>query len=135
MDASIPLCVFLGEPEEKLEDCRQILEKVERGKEKVRTSAFTIAEIVHVLMRRERERLARVEGIVKRLLGCAGLRVSDARKDLCLPALGLALRYRVDFVDAHHVLTMRQHDIREIYSLDPHYDRFAGIRRLEKLAR
>ncbi len=105
------------------------------GKEKVRTTTFTVAEVVHILMEREEERPARVWESVKVFLDCRGLRVGDARKDLCLSALELALRYRVDFVDAHHILTMRQYNIKEIYSLDPHYDRFTGIRRLEKSAR
>lgn len=135
LDASVPLCVFLGEPEERLEACRQIIKKIEIGKERVRTSVFTIAEIAHVLMKRERERPARIEEMIKNFLDCVGLRVSDARKDLCLPALEVALKYKIDFVDAHHILTMRQYNIKEIYSLDPHYDRFTGIRRLEKSAR
>lgn len=131
LDASISLCAFLGEPKEKLEACRQIIRKIERGEEKVRTSVFTIAEIVHVLMKRERERPARIEEIIKRLFGCAGLKVSDARRDLGLPALRLALKYKVDFVDAHHRLTMKLHNINEIYSLDRHFDRFPDIKRLE----
>ncbi len=125
------LCAFLGEPEEKLEACRQIIRKIERGREKVRTSVFTVAEIVHVLMKRERERPARIEEIMKRFFGCTGLRAGDARRDLCLPALELALKYKVDFVDAHHRLTMKIHKIDEIYSLDRHFDRFLGIKRLE----
>ncbi len=132
LDASIPLCVFLGEPVEKLEACRRVMMRIERGEEKARTSVFTVAEIVHVLMKREREHPAKVEEIVKGLFDCAGLRVGDARKDLCMPALELALKYRVDFVDAHHRLTMGLHRITEIYSLDQHFDRFPGVKRLER---
>jgi predicted nucleic acid-binding protein len=129
LDASVILCVFLGEPEEKLEACEQIIRRIERGEEKVRTSVFTVAEIAHVLMKRERERPERIEGVMKRIF--AGMRVGDARKDLCLPALELALRYKVDFVDAHHRLTMKVHKINEIYSLDRHFDKFPDIKRLE----
>ena len=94
------------------------------GEEKVRTSVFTVAEIAHVLMKRERERSARIVEVVKMLFDCPGLRVGDARRDFCLPALELALRYKVDFVDAHHRLTMKLHKINEIYSLDHHFDNF-----------
>ena len=55
----------------------------------------------------------------------------QTRRDLCLPALGLALKYKVDFVDAHHRRTMKLHKINEIYSLDCHFDRFPSIKRLE----
>jgi predicted nucleic acid-binding protein len=89
IDASIPLCAFFGEPKEKLEACRQIIKKIERGEEKARTSVFTVAEIVHVLMKRERP--ARIEEIIK------------------------------------------LHVIDEIYSMDRHFDRFPGIRRLESV--
>jgi len=99
----------------------------------VRTSVFTVAEIAHVLMKRERERPARIVEVVKRLLECPGLRVGDARRDLCLPALELALRYEVDFVDAHHRLTMKLHKINEIYSLDHHFDKFTDVKRIETL--
>jgi predicted nucleic acid-binding protein len=110
LDASIPLCVFLGEPEEKLEACRQIIQKTMK-----------------------RERPARIEEIMKRFFGYAGLRGGDACRDLCLPALELALRYRVDFVDAHHRLAMKLCGIDEIYSLDRHLDSSPGIRRLESV--
>lgn len=121
----------MGEPREKLEACRGIMEKIELGKERVRTTAFTVAEIVHILMREHVDPDKIVES-VKKFLNCAGLKVGDARKDLCLPALELALKYKVDFVDAHHRLTMKFHKINEIYSLDHHYDRLPGIKRLEK---
>jgi predicted nucleic acid-binding protein len=91
-----------------------------------------VAEVVHILMR-EHVSPGKIVESTKRFLSCAGLRIGDARKDLCLPALELALRYKVDFVDAHNVLTMKQHNVKEIYSLDPHYERFPGIKRLEDI--
>lgn len=131
LDASIPLCVATKQPAEKLEGCREIMDAVSRGKERVRTTTFTIAEIIHILMEREREHPARVRESIRVFLDCAGLRVGDARKDLCLPALELALKRKVDFIDAHHRLTMKLHRINEIYSLDRHFDRFPDIKRLE----
>ncbi|MCJ7720052.1 MAG: hypothetical protein MUO36_01125 [Candidatus Hadarchaeum sp.] len=67
----------------------KVRRKIEWGEEKARTSVFTVAEIVHVLMKRERP--ARIEEI------------------------------------------MKLHVIDEIYSLDRHFDRFPGIRRLESV--
>lgn len=130
LDASIPLCTFTGEPKEKFEACREIMKKIEQGKEMARTTAFTVAEIVHVLMR-EHVNPNKIMESVKKFLDCAGLKVGDVRRDLCLPALGLALKYKVDFVDAHHRLTMKLHKINEIYSLDRHLDCFPNIKRLE----
>jgi len=130
LDASIPLCTITGEPKEKLGACEEIMKKIEQGKEIARTTAFTVAEIVHVLMR-ERVDPNKIIVSVKKFLDCAGLRIGDVRRDLCLPALELAQKYEVDFVDAHHRLTMKLHRITEIYSLDSHFDRFSDVKRLE----
>lgn len=130
LDASIPVCTIIGEPKEKVEACEEIMERIEKGREVVKTTTFTVAEIIHILTREHLDS-KRILDSVKGFLGCHGLRVSDARKDLCLPALELALKYKVDFVDAHHWLTMKLYRITEIYSLDPHFDRLPGIKRLE----
>lgn len=131
LDASIPLTIFLGEPVEKLEACRQIVRKIERGEERAATSAYTVAEILHILMRREQKHPAIIVEMLERFLESPGLRLTDALGELCLPALKLALKREVDFVDAHHVLTMQSRGIREIYSIDPHFDKFPEIRGLE----
>ena len=122
----------MGEPREKLETCRGIMKKIELGKERVRTTAFTLAEIVHILMR-EHVDSDKIAESVEKFLNCAGLRMGDARGDLCSNALKLALKFEVDFVDAHHVLTMQRYGIGEIFSLDSHYDKFPRIKRLERL--
>lgn len=44
-------------------------------------------------------------------------------------ALELRSEYGIDFVDAYNVLTMRRNGIKEIYSLDEHYDAFTDIKR------
>jgi|Deesub1362B_J571_1020462.scaffolds.fasta_scaffold18962_3 predicted nucleic acid-binding protein len=38
--------------------------------------------------------------------------------------------FKFDFVDAYNVLIMRKRGIREIYSLDEHYDVFRDIKRV-----
>ncbi|MCS4541727.1 MAG: type II toxin-antitoxin system VapC family toxin [Euryarchaeota archaeon] len=133
LDASIPLCTLIGEPKEKLESCEEIMKSIELGKERVRTTTFTVAEIAHILMKREREHPMKINESIKRFLECAGLSISDARKDLCLPAIELALKYEVDFIDSHHRLTMQLYKIKEVYSLDHHFDKFPGIKRFESL--
>lgn len=135
LDASIPLCILTEEPAEKLVDCLMLMEKIESGVEKVKTDVFTIAEIVHILMGREKTKPQKARERIEAFLDCQGLTLVDVDKDLCTRALNLTFKYIVDFVDAYHILTMRAHGITEIYSLDSHYDRFTGIKRLEKSAR
>jgi hypothetical protein len=76
------------------------MERVEMGEERTRTTVFTLAEIIHVSLRRRAPR-SRLVLSIKRLVGIPGLRIGEVRKDLCLPALELAAEYRVDFIDAH----------------------------------
>lgn len=132
LDASIPICVFIGEPASKFEVCKSIMDAINCGEERVRTNAFTVAEIFHILSR-ERTHPDKIVRSVSRFLDCAGLRVSDVSAENSIPALKLAMERGIDFTDAHHVLTIREHGIREIYSLDPHFDKFPGIKRLESV--
>ena len=53
------------------------------------------------LDKRKHEHPMKINEFIKRFLECAGLRISDTRKGLCLPAIELALKYQVDFIDAH----------------------------------
>lgn len=131
LDASIPLCIQTEDPPEKVNACRRIMEKIERKKELVKTSSHTLAEMFHILAGREKEDPEKVREILFSFLNSAGLRLVDAKHKFCENAIDLALRQKVDFIDAHHVLTMRDIKIGEIYSLDPHFDRFPNIKRLE----
>jgi len=133
LDISIPLCIQTEQPAEKVGDCVEIMERVRGGKERVMTNAFTLAEMFHILAGRERVSPSKIMEIFSAFLDCRGLKIVDARWDLCQDAVALALERKVDFIDAHHVLTMRKFGINEIYSLDPHFDRFPGVRRFVKL--
>ena len=129
LDASVPLCVMTGEPAEHYQRCVEIMERVGEGKEKTSTSVFTVAETDHILKRGKLGRDERARKL-KSLLDCSGLKVLDIEAILCRDALELAHTYEVDFVDAHNVLTMKRNGIKEIYSLDEHYDMFDGIQRV-----
>lgn len=135
LDASIPLCILTEEPAEKLVNCLALMEKIESGVEKVKTDVFTVAEVVHILMGRERTKPEKARERIEAFLDCQGLTLVNVDKYFCAQALNLMFKYAVDFADAYHVLTMKSHGITEIYSLDSHYDRFTGIKRLEKSAR
>ncbi|ODS42024.1 MAG: hypothetical protein MSIBF_01365 [Candidatus Altiarchaeales archaeon IMC4] len=134
LDASIPVGLMIGQPKQKLEDIRAIMEAVEAGRERVATSVFTIAEIVYVLEREGKDGMFIAE-VIDDFLGCGGLKVIDAKADDALDtAMEIYKKYKIDFVDAHHIATMQEMRIREIYSLDPHYDCIPKIKRLEQVA-
>ncbi|KXB04929.1 hypothetical protein AKJ48_00945 [candidate division MSBL1 archaeon SCGC-AAA261O19] len=133
LDASIPLCPIIEKPGEKVEECERIMKSVETGVERVKTSTFTVAEMFHILLHREKLLRKKVGENLNSFLKCAGLRLVDAEKAFCGEAIELSLDRKVDFVDAHHVLTMQKLGIKEIYSLDPHFDGFRNIDRFEAI--
>jgi len=130
LDASIPLCVLTQEPKEHFERCLKIMDKIEKGNEKVITSVFTIVEIGFILERREGINKGKVAEVLEALIDCLGLKLVDVEAALCREAIRLRLKYGVDFIDAYNVLTMKKRGIKEIYSLDRHYDIFKEIRRI-----
>ena len=133
LDASIPLAIILAQPKEKLSDIRKIMLAIESGRENVVTSVFTIAEIIYVL-EREGVNQKTIEILVKDFVGCSGLRIVDANSGhIMSDALEIYRKYKIDFIDSHHIATMNHLGIKEIYALDPHYDRVKEIIRLEKL--
>ena len=131
LDASIPLCVLTEEPADKLDQCVEIMEEVERGERRVVTNVLTIAEIAHILVQREKKALDKVRGSIFALLDCGGLNVVDVDSSFCKDAIELVVKYAIDFVDAYNYLTMKKHGITEIYSLDEHYEKMQDIVRLE----
>ena len=121
------------EPKGKFEACLRIMEEIEAGRERVGTNVFTIAEIFHILTSRERMKPSEAREKLSALLDCAGLKLVDVHADLCAPSLATAIEYGVDFVDAYNALTMRKYRISEIYSLDSHYNKIPGMKRLERI--
>jgi predicted nucleic acid-binding protein len=118
------------EPKEQFERCLEIMGKIEGGKERVATSVFTVAEIGHILGHREGLNTGRVKKAIISLLDSLGLKLLDAEAIVCREAVELKTEYDIDFVDAYNVLTMRRNKIKEIYSLDEHYDMFKDIKRI-----
>ncbi|MFQ6135942.1 MAG: type II toxin-antitoxin system VapC family toxin [Candidatus Hydrothermarchaeales archaeon] len=130
IDSSVPLCVMTGEPRGYHNWCLEIMEQVEKGEENVATSVFTVAEIVHILKKREKLDDEKTTDMIISLLDCQGLKLLDVESILCRDAIELSSQYGIDFVDAYNVLTMKRKKIEEIYSLDDHYDRFKDIKRV-----
>ena len=131
LDASIPLCVETETPYDKLSGCENIMKRIEEGEEKVLTTAYTPAEIFHIL-RRENVPARKVKESFEAFFDLKGLKVVEAKGSLCPQAIELALEKEIDFIDAHHVLTMKDREIGSIYTLDPHFEKFPQLVKLEK---
>lgn len=132
LDASIPLGVMLRAPKNKLDDLMEIMTRISDGEERVATTIFTLAEIAHILERAKKPK-NEIKKYLSAFLGCSGLKLVGAEnRAMSDKILELYDKYDVDFIDAHHILTMRKMRIKEIYSLDTNYDKFGDIIRLEK---
>ncbi len=83
LDSSIPLCVMTGEPRGYYSRCIEIMEKVEKGEEKVATSIFTVAEIQHILKKREKLDAGKTTNMIVSFLDCQGLKLLDVEAALC----------------------------------------------------
>jgi predicted nucleic acid-binding protein len=118
-----------GEPAKYYRKCLEIMERLETGRERISTSVFTVAEIRHILEKREKLDREKISRMVLSFLDCLGLKLLDAEAIICREAVALADKFQVDFVDAYNVLTMRRNGIKELYSLDDHYDMFKDINR------
>lgn len=132
LDSNIPLELILKKSGQK-ESCMLIMEALDNEKERAITSAFTIAEIYHVLTLREKFSSLDVKKHIESLISCKGLQIIDFPADICTNTVDLAVKFNVDFVDAGHKLLMDKYQIKEIYSLDRHFDKFNDIKRLTVL--
>lgn len=134
LDTSIPLEAML--PASKyFNRCKEIMEAIESGEESVITSPLTFVELYHILRKREKQISETIKIQLTALLSCAGLQVVDLDAGLTQQMIETAAKYEVDFVDAGNVSLMQKYEISDIYTLDPHYDKFKEIKRLTLLAR
>lgn len=134
VDSSIFLCSMLKKPAQHYQACRELLRQIRDGEVVVETSIMSFAEIIWVLESREgftRNVVLEKVTAISSFKGLKAIPIGDS--DLPLEAMSMSARFDVDFVDAVSVLIMRREGIREIYSLDRHYDNLRkpfGIKRL-----
>lgn len=132
LDPSIVIEAMNPDSEDNF-SCKEILIAVESGREQVIVSCFIFTEIFFVL---DRNGLSK-DKIEKKLLAflkLKGLTVVVYDPFLLSNAFILASRYKIDLIDATNKQLMDAFQIKEIYSLDPHFDRFKGIQRLTQLS-
>lgn len=129
LDTSVPLEAMLLNSGYSAQ-CIEIMGAIENGKETVITSPLTIAEIHHLLIKREKVLPESVKNSLDSLIDCIGLQVVDVDAGCTKDAITLSTKYNIDFVDSFNIILMRKYEISEIYSLDSHYDRFKDIKRL-----
>src|SRR6266542_2510226 len=128
LDSNVVLRYFERSDPDKSDRARQLLERVERGEEKVATSALVVFEVVFTLQRTYGVPKASVRDMMRDLLSLPALQLP--RKDLCLDALDLYVEKNGSFADAYTAVYMRSRGVTEIYSWDSDFDRFEDVSRI-----
>ena len=129
LDTNILLRFFTQDDPQKAREAFILLTRVERGEEKVETSAMVVFETIFTLQHRYQMPREQIRDALGDLLSLRALRLSGKR--LFQNALELYATSKLSFADAHTVSYMRQRGLTEIYSWDTDFDQIKGITRRE----
>lgn len=128
LDTNIILRYLLADHPEQSPKAKEFLEKVERGEEKVITTALVIAEAVYVLESTGAGR-KKISQALSKIISLPGLQIVG--KQNFAKAFSLYQKKNIDFADAYHAVFARQKGLREIVSFDKDFDKVAGLVRKE----
>jgi predicted nucleic acid-binding protein len=128
LDTNILLRYFTLDDEEKARKALALLQRVEKGEERVETSLPVIFETVFTLQRQYEVPRPRIKELLLLVLRMRGLRLPS--KNLCIAALDIFAEQNISYVDAFNVAYMKAKGIKEIYSWDKGFDHFEGITRI-----
>src|SRR5207249_2536287 len=106
-----------------------LLQRVERGEEKVSCTIMIVFETVFTLERRYKVPRERTRELVWNIVSLPGVLMSG--KALCRRALDLYVERNISFADAYTAVTMQARGLSEVYSWDTDFDHIPGITRLE----
>ena len=129
VDANIFLRYFTKTDPQKAERARQLLERVERGEEKVTLAMLIVFETVFTLERTYKVPKAQIREMLVDVLSLRGIQLPG--KTLCFQALDVYCEKNVSFVDAYVAVYMKSRALSEIYSWDTDFDKLSGISRIE----
>ncbi len=114
------------------ESCKAIIQALVSKKEKALFSGLNISEIFYVLQR-EKLTIDRIRKTIHEVVKMPGITLAEVSNEKILEGLTWAEKYQIDLTDAVTYLLMKKYKIKEIYSLDKHYDKFKDIHRLTEL--
>lgn len=129
LDTNVLLRYFTTSDPNKARRARILLERVERGQEKVITSTLVVFETIFTLGRTYKVPRDQIRALVGDVVSLPGVQL--AGKSLCLTALDLFAQKNISFVDAYNALYMQSRGLSEVYSWDTDFDKIDGIVRVE----
>jgi|SRR3989344_3749035 len=127
IDANIFLEVLLIQ--DKMEECKRILEEVNSGKKEAIITSFTIDSIV-IVMNRNKVSISDIELFIKSILSYNGLTYYQITFNDRLLALKWIKKYNLDYEDALTLQSAISLKEGEILSLDSDFDKVKEIKRI-----
>ena len=111
--------------------CFELFQRVARNETQLTTSESILAEVVFVLSspRLYNQPRQNIRTLLRPLVSLRGLRI--ANRNAFLRALDIYAETNLDFEDALAVAHMERQKLNTILSYDKHFDKVAGIQRLE----
>lgn len=131
LDTTILLRYLTRDDEQKARAALALLQRVERGTERVVTSSPVIFEVIFTLDRFYTLPRADIQTIVADIVSLPGIQLQG--KGLILDALVLFAPHpkKIPFADAYNAIFARSRGATEIYSWDTDFDSIPGIVRRE----
>jgi uncharacterized protein len=131
LDTNILLRLFTRDDEAKARLALALLQRVERGEEKVILDIMIVFETVFTLERRYKVPRERIRELVWNIVSMAGVQM--AAKALCKRTLDVYVEQRLSFADAYTAVRTQDRGLSEVYSWDTDFDDIPGITRVESL--
>ncbi len=129
LDTNILVRYFTNDEPTMARAALAVMERIERGEERVVTSPIVIFETVFLLERHYKVPKAEIREKVGDVLALRALQLPE--KALCARALDLYVEQNIAFADAYHAVWMRARGVSEVYSFDREFDRIAGVTRID----
>lgn len=129
LDTNVLMRYFTNDDPVKAQAALTLMDRVERGDERVVATPLVIFEAVFLLQRSYRLPKDRVREMIADVLALRHLQLAEKR--LCRMALDLYVTKNISYADAYNALWMQEKGVTEVYSWDTEFDRVQELTRLE----
>jgi predicted nucleic acid-binding protein len=129
LDTNVLMRYFTDDDPVKARSALTLIERVERGEERVVITPPVIFEVIFLLERSYKIPKARVRDMVREVLALRDLQLAE--KTICRRALDLFVQENISYPDAYNAIWMQQKGVTEVYSWDREFDRVSALVRVE----
>ncbi len=129
LDTNVLLRYFTNDDPVKARAALALLQRVERGEERVVVSPIVVFKVVFTLQRSYKMPKENIRRLFWRVLSLRDLHLAD--KALFERAFAQFVEKNIAFADAYHVIWMQRRGVTEVYSWDGEFDRIPELTRIE----